>query len=392
AAFIGLVTFGIVVSVLWRSAESSRHKAAILLGRSRIHQDDPINASRILWREFLKRDVPRTRLALVELYSRYPFLWGNADVGRQVDVAYSPGGKWLAAVGKDGRLIVYDAKSGTVSHVVDEDRVHARCLEFSSASPSVVYVGGTDGNVRVLPFSEDDGAIGEEPVETLGVSGGRVSCLAVSDDGQRLAAGCVVKMDAPGGETPASSLVRLWSTASYEERSSWTIECEGVADLAFSKDATKLAAGTIAGCVDLSGRMNGRTRIWSTEDGRLLHESDLTAGVHHRAVLFSEDGARLYCGAEHVLQWDLEKNDTALLEGAAVCGVRGIAAPDQSVDRYLAFASGDGRIRFLDTQTDALVPIQGYHDGAVSDDADACFSRDGKSVVSVGNDGVRVWR
>ncbi len=398
-AFIGLIVFGISASVLWQSAEHqrqqaelARHESNILLGRSLIRQDDPINASAILWREFLKRDTTRTRLAMFELYNRYPLLWENAGFGPQMDVEYSPSGRWLATVGRDGRLTFYASDKGTVTQVVGSQTARARCVVFSPAAPGVIYVGGADGKLRVFPFQEESGTVVETPIDTIDVSDITVSCVAVSNDGAWLAAGCMQEADSESGITPVRSIVRLWRLKPFAEHHSFTIEHEGVVDLEFSPDNAALACGTIAGSRGRERRTSGRARIWDLPSGFLMHESDGTVGAHCRSIRFSADGTQLYCGVEQVFEWDLVENRHVQLEIVAAHGVRAVAVPPRPDLPFVAFACGDGNIRFVDLRAKTLLPTRGFHNSAVSANVDICFAPDSRTVASVAGDGIRVWR
>ena len=398
-----VVVISAIVAAGWafssdRQAEDARMRAALSLGRTWTRDNAPVAASETLWREFLNLDCNRTRFALWEFYLTYPRVYANAEYGRQVDVKYSPSGRWLATVAEDGRIIVYDAHTGIGVPATSVGNVKAKALTFSTRNSCELYIGDAVGCVHVSAFDEDTGQVSkpsahlpETPSEPTREK--PVKCLAVSSCGRWLAAG----RDLP--EQPSSddssrawgSSVSLWDVAAG--RVSWDVAVpdRSALGLAFSPDASSLAVayGKPGPMRNTSG-----AALWSTSDGVVKAQSPLDSPAR-RAVAFSSDGEHLYSGGEFLLDCDLTNPDGSWRESECESvkkwGVRSLAAGRTAADAYVAYGCGDGLIRFYDTTAHKVLPLCGYHE-CHADHVDVCYSPDGHNVASVGRDGLSLWR
>ncbi|MBN2447696.1 MAG: hypothetical protein JXO22_13265, partial [Phycisphaerae bacterium] len=394
----GVLAFAFTTTALWRRAELALHGSRVRLGRVWTREGTPLQASEILWREFLKRDSRQTRFALWEFYLKYPRAYANGEFGRQVDVEYSPSGKRLVTVTADGAVIVYDAKRGTGAVVESLAGITATVLGFSSNRPPRLYVGDAGGYVHVCSFDEESGHLGQPElrlpnglIET--VWQGPVSCLAFSECGRWLAVGRDITL-IPGEDEPRyrDACISLWDLQA--EGAAWDrdqiVEQSLASGIAFSPDASEI---TIAFASANERPPCSGIDIWSRDAPSQRRQSQRD-GVSRRAAIYSADGARVYVAGGNLLQCDVTADAGELrevpCEYVSKWGVRSLAAGRDAAAGYLAFATGDGLIRFFDTTTQQLLPILGYHD-CDSNHVAVTFSPNGQHVASVGPDGLSVW-
>lgn len=283
-------------------------------------------------------------------------------------------------------------------------RHHQDAVRSLAASPgsSRVASGSDDGTVRLIDVSSP----GSEAV-SLGSPGGEVRSVAWLDDGTGVAAASL------------DGLVRLWTAASGEERSTIEAHMSGATALAASEEWLATAG------------LDGELRLWRIEspsDVRVVRAS----GSRVAALAFDGDGRLLAAAAGEGLQsWDPD-NVTAgprsLVDGPTIrslaMGPGGRIAAGTETGPILLFtrsggagsgpvelvghtaavtalsfapgstrlasASLDGTVRLWDGSRPEQKPIElAGHDGWVWTVA---FLSDGESLVSGGADRtVRVW-
>lgn len=417
AVFLGVLAAATGWYVLrWQAAtavkkegERGLHRLAVRSALLNIREGDPVNALTTLWREFFNSERTgyggkRTCYALWELYLHYPCRAAVATHGQQVQVAYSPDGKWLVSAG-DGRITVYDAAdprlqrlieigkhgeaavvlvlpSGSSHHGLGEDRVNATRVCFSPRGVRL-YVGCGDGHVRAYAFSEDSGDIGASVFDRAAVGDG-VGALAVSPDERWVAAG-----------TTTGRVCLLGLTASDEQttRELGDGDLGKVSCLAFAPDNATLACASVS---DLN-RPCG-IWLWSLHDAKPLRHY---AALGSRTVLWSEDGAALVfddsdarSNAHGLRRWSVNTGspDSEWLTGADFrWGVRSVVSSGYPTGRYLAVADGGGSIRFFDREQRTFCRVEGFHQDAVAQHVGLAFAPDGRTVASVGPDGLRIW-
>lgn len=386
AVLVFVVLFGVMLLNAARH-ERERHAKAMAMGRLQTARDDPVSASAQLWCGYFSHNSVRTRFALWEFYRQYPCL-RSLDVGPQRDVEYSPEGKWLATVGVDGSLRICSAATGVCAQTLPPDIAQARCIKFASP-PAALYVGGVDGKLRIWRFSSEQGAVDDAPLRVLAAAGDTINSLAVSPSGRWLSAS-VESSAARGHAAEVDTCVCLWDTAEeFTLVRTWELPRARVHTLAFSADEAKLAAAT---------------QDWGAEHGPgggsvLLWELAVPEGpqrvVSTRApcwaAAFSKDGQQLFCCADALTCLSLASEIETLLADNSKWGIRSVAVPDALTGRYLAFAGGDGRVRFYDVAKARPLSVQGFHD-VIADHVDVCFSPNGETVASASRDGLRVWR
>jgi WD40 repeat protein/tRNA A-37 threonylcarbamoyl transferase component Bud32 len=262
--------------------------------------------------------------------------WASWCEGRQPvrALAFSPGGRWLACVGDDLPIRIWDMAEGK----------------------EAFRLPGHTQPVYAVAFSPD------------GTQLASAACAGPSPD-------------PPPGE------VKVWDLAMRREAFSLTGHRGGVHAVAFSPDGKRLVT---AGGRRGEGRpLPGEVTVWDLA----ARQPGFTLSGHDRPVLgvaCSRDGQRLATAGEdnQVLVWD------AAQAGKPVLRLAGHYAPVFSVafspdGKLLASAGWDQTVRVWDAATGKPhIPLVG-HTGAVQSVA---FRRDSKGLASAGWDrAVRLW-
>jgi hypothetical protein len=190
-------------------------------------------------------------------------------------VAFSPDGRTLASGGYDRAVRLWDVPSGAATAELAAHTDWVRALAFDPDG-RVLASAGDDRTVRLWDVAR--GAL----LTTLTGHPGWVRSLAFSPDGRTLAAG-------------AGKAVQLWDVATARKTAAWPAGCGRVRAVAFSPDGRLLAAG---------GRKGG-ARVWDAGSHAPLPAWS-GAGGKVRALAFSPDGATLATGAAQrtVTLWD----------------------------------------------------------------------------------------
>lgn len=263
---------------------------------------------------------------------------GTLGARGPVQVAWSPNGQRIAALGRVGALNIYRVEGGTVEF---QTQAHQGVAAHIAWSPdgSLVATGGNDGLVKLWKASDwtlSQALLNEGNILINGRT--PIDAIAFSADSSRIAVAV------------AGASLRVWSTAEGEELIHWSNSGDlayephrgQVTDLAFSPDGRRLAS---AG--------NDRTvKIWSVEDGTQL-------AVHYRflnsaaAVAWSANGSR-YAAASldgTATVWDEAAQPLGRFEGHLAGRVHSLSfAP--AVPR-LVTAGADGTVRVWYTRTGA---------------------------------------
>lgn len=319
-----------------------------------------------------------------------------------MNIAFSPDGEQVATTSLDGTAKIWDAESGELLQTFSD---HTAGLVSPAFSPDGALLATTslDGTARIW-----DAQSGEE-LQTLphnGITGG----LAFSPDGDRLA---IADHDAYA--------VKVWDTTSWQEIITLTGHTEGINDVVFNHDGSRLATassdttariwdaetgeallileghnGFVFG-IDFSpdgmqvatGSMDATAKIWDAESGReLLTLAGHTAGVSN--VTFSPDGKYLTTGSEEGAKiWDITpegEREYLTLAGHSDVAFRLDYNPDGS---RLATSSFDGTTRVWDLASgQALLTLAGH----TSIVYDAKFNFDGSLLATSSYDGtVILW-
>jgi WD40 repeat protein len=278
------------------------------------------------------------------------------------DVAFSPQGQFLAAVGCDQALTLWEAESGLPLPVPPAENPVACQGSWKLAFSPAGYLLASTANATAAPDSQNvvqlwtvSNSFGAQRLHSLPAGGKPVTSLAFSPDGRILAAGTqgnVIKLwfiSDPGDPlaTPITELGEL-------SLSDWAVNVD------FSPDGRWLAAGTAE---NQGNRFEPAVLLWAVQD--LLkagaREATLFATLPARSgplrqVGFSPDGRLLAAAGDGVTLWESE-------------GER--ADVDQGDDE--GNTTGWVERAFLEMPASAL-----------------CFSPDGR-LLAAGGQGLQVW-
>src|SRR5579883_301079 len=240
----------------------------------------------------------------------------------EADLAFSPDGKLLGAVKRDGVLRIWDVAAGKLLHVLPSE-AQAQCLAFSPDG-KMVASGGNYGTVQFW-----DVATGKEQAAIRGGSISNINALAFSPDGKLIAAGGRIGLGlwdvaarkeqyrkdpmskyrsgndqhgllwfadqwvhslrlAPDGKTLAAwgeSSIRLWDVAGGKELLHRPGHAAWVNSLTVSPDG-RIVASTSS---------DGTLCLWDSHTGRLLHQPP---GIDYAsaATSLSSDGRLVASG------------------------------------------------------------------------------------------------
>jgi WD40 repeat protein/DNA-binding XRE family transcriptional regulator len=181
-----------------------------------------------------------------------------------IGVAYSPDGRRLATIGKDGTVKVWEASTGQELFNLPGttplvDTYGPQRLGFS---PDGALLASSDKNLVKIWDS-----VSGKVLRTLSGHTAEVWAVAFSRDGKRLATGGV------------DSMVQVWEVATGKLLVTLSGHTDAIELLAFSPDGIRLA----------SASDDGTVRVWDSVAGELLREF----AVPPISVAFSPDGTRL---------------------------------------------------------------------------------------------------
>jgi WD40 repeat protein len=298
-------------------------------------------------------------------------------------VAISADGSLVATGSFDGRVRIYDARTGALRRVIGADPSRGvRAVAFAPDGTTIVSGGlemdrtlkvwnvGTGELIRTLAGHDAAGAVYAEvqavafaPGGKLVASAGRDGLVLVweFDTGKlrhRLAAhhGAALSLAfAPGGGVLASGgedkVIRLWDLASGRLIRALECDRDAVCALAYSPDGKTLASGYTDWAYhrgrDTSrfpGRDPGRRnewRLWDTTTGTL--KRSVTEAGRVSSIAFAPDGKLLACGAGRDVRLHEMRSE----------------APGRTL------TSNDGAVTSLVFAPDGMAVVIGSHDRTV---------------------------
>jgi WD40 repeat protein len=310
-------------------------------------------------------------------------------------VAFSPDGKRVASGDWNGRVLVWNARTGITQFELHAHSDRVNGLAYSPDGKRLVSAG-FDKMVKVW-----DAATGKPLLSFQAHNHGWATALAISPDGKRFATASISRSIkiwnaddgrllqqaaqvhaqgvsgvafSPDGRLIAScgldGLVKLWDAESLQVVRTFEGHAGGAQCVAFSPDGKTLA----------SGGFDRTVRVWEAATGRLVQTLRAHEGTIY-ALAYRHDGRRIVSvGADQTLRvWDAATGREVHRFLGHTDLVNSVAySPD---DRRLASSAFDKTVKLWDLQLHPE-PLTIEDLGSVTSLA---FSPDGKHIIFGGN-------
>ncbi len=269
-------------------------------------------------------------------------------------MALSPDGAWVAAGGNLGTLRVYDIESGAVRHELSGHRGIVFSLAFH---PSGRYLVSGSSDHEVAAWDMESG----QPLRKFLGHADAVRAVAVSQDGTLLAS---------GGD---DQTLRVWDFWSGEQKHVLKHAQEAPLWVRFLPEGPLLAAA-----------WNNALTAWDPASGRELRHVETTL-ANFLGFEVLGDGVLLGAWDRSLRVLDPLTGQVRRLFPAEKDWVRtlGVDAPR----RRVAGAGVDKKIRVWTMEGDLLATLEGHTEAP----RHLAFTPDGRSLVSAGDDTIRVW-
>jgi WD40 repeat protein len=316
-------------------------------------------------------------------------------------IAFAPDGKLIASSGWEGRIHLWDARTGGLVRTMPSR------LENTLGTNSVPCVAFAPDGKRLLSGHRDgstrmwDTASGKEHWRSDMKSHGGVNAVAYAPDGKVVASsytGSPTRIwDAETGkellrleEDSTSSLslafsadskllisgepfrVRLWDLKARKVRRTFSTFQNWVRGVALSPDGKLLAAGS-------NYPNSGLLRVWEVDSGKELLSRD---GPYVNSVAFTPDGKTLVSAGMGISAWEVgawKQRQPQFAPSSQISPAVAIS-PD---GRTLAGGMWSGAIQLWDLETGKKIPCERGHLLSVSA---LEVTPDGKALASWGQD------
>ena len=258
------------------------------------------------------------------------------------DIAFSSDGSVLASCGRDGHVVMWNAKSGEFLR-----QFHVNMSAWGMAlSPDGKLLAAVGDHLAAAIYDAETGALVHElsrlsEAETQAVLKENkiyplIMCAAFSPDGSKLLTG------------DNNNLVQIWDTTSGELIAKLDDHVEDVMSIEFSPSSNHFATAS----------WDGTSQIWDAKTNKALHMLRNDRETTAYDIDFSPDGAILYSAgnATEVVAWDVET-------GERISTMRGHGSPvigaSVSADGKLSVSvgAGDKSVRFWDAKTGGTLSV-----------------------------------
>lgn len=293
--------------------------------------------------------------------------------GDVTDMAFSPGGEFIASSSTDGTIRLWLVNNGSLLYVLEDHTDYVLSVAFSPDG-DLLASGSNDRTVRIWQVS--DGTL----IRTISSSFmGRVLRVTFSPDGSLFAAAdhqCFVQLR----QTRSGILWRTLAQPKCVARWGGTVSSWG---LAFSPDGSHLATGESRPCC------GGSLYLWSVEEN-IAPQLIRGHNIRVRDLAYSADGSTLAIAFEgSPVFWLIEADNGGRLQTfeGHTYRVNSVAfSPDGTL---LASGSRDQKIRLWNVSDGELLhTLEGHEDEVNS----VAFSPDGSMIASSSDDGtVILW-
>jgi WD40 repeat protein len=205
------------------------------------------------------------------------------------DLAFSPDGKSLAAVGQDSRITVWDSQFGSITQVITSHQNGVNAIAFSPDS-KILAIGGRDSQIAL--WNKETGL---KQVSLSDMADSDVIDILFSPDGKTLAA------------VEQNARITLWNSQSGATSHILTGHQNGVKAIAFSPDSNKIA----------TGGQDALIKLWDRATGMEQASLPIESGAAVTGLAFNPDGKTLasMVESEPVFLWDLASQLPQLLTG-----------------------------------------------------------------------------